>query len=213
MTSWLQITSGRGPAECAWVVAKVLSHLVEDANKLGLKVDLLQSVPGQEPGTMKSVLLALDGEHISNLVHEWEGTIQWIGQSPFRPNHKRKNWYIGVSSLSLPETFPWSEKDLMFEAMRGSGPGGQHVNTTDTAVRLTHVPTGLRAEAREERSQHLNRKLALGRLAEKLKQKAERLEQRKRAERWRKHDSLERGSPIRVYSGIDFVLRTSSHGM
>jgi peptide chain release factor len=95
----------------------------------------------------------------------------------------------------------WNERELSIETLRASGPGGQHVNRTESAVRVTHRPTGLSVLAQEERSQHLNRRLALARLAALL---AERAEQQSRAaedQRWRQHTQLERGNAVRIYRG------------
>jgi peptide chain release factor len=83
--------------------------------------------------------------------------------------------------------------------MRASGPGGQHVNRTESAVRVTHLPTGVQASAMEERSQHRNRKLALARLVQRLKELDEDRIGESRKEGWRKHRELERGNPVRIF--------------
>jgi peptide chain release factor len=90
-------------------------------------------------------------------------------------------------------------KDVKWETMRASGPGGQHVNRTESAVRVTHLPTGIQASAAEERSQHRNRKLALARLAQKLAEVDAKQHGEAREKRWRAHQELERGNPVRVY--------------
>lgn len=209
MRHWVQITSGRGPAECAWAVTRVLRELCDEGQRAGLTAELLESVPGPFNGTLDSALLAVEGADgaLDEFLTGWTGTILWIGQSPFRPQYKRKNWFVGVTSLGVPRRVAWSEKELVIDTMRASGPGGQHVNKTESAVRITHEPTGLSVTAREERSQQANRKLALARLGMLF---AERDKQNQRAvqqQRWSQHNALERGNAIRVYEGPKFKLR------
>jgi peptide chain release factor len=207
MICWLQITSGRGPDECCWVVARVVEEILKDASANGHKADVLEIVPGERSGVFQSALIAIDAHGTGEYVSQWEGTIQWTGKSMFRPRHKRKNWFVGVTSCKVPEKTGWDSNDFKFETMRSSGPGGQHTNKTESAVRVTHFPTGLNAVAQEERSQHLNRKLALSRLMEKLEQKKENSESKSRQQRWTSHNSLERGNPVRIYEGLDFRRR------
>ena len=200
MTEWLQITSGRGPVECSRVVNRVYLQILKEAGKAGLNVRLLEAVPDEYPDTFKSALLALDAdEGISQFVSQWVGTVRWIGSSPFRPQHKRRNWYVGVESIAVPDEFTWSAGDVRLETMRSSGPGGQHVNKTESAVRVTHISTGLSAIAREERSQHLNRKLALARLNRLIEQEAACRQRKANKDKWGAHNRLERGNPVRVF--------------
>ena len=205
---WVQITSGRGPAECEWVAARVLERFCQEAADAGLETRLLDAVPGGQPDTFKSVLVAVKGAGGDIFLGGWRGSVQWIGPSPFRPRHKRKNWFAGVDVFAPPPQSPaFSEKDLRFETMRASGPGGQHVNTTDSAVRVTHLPTGLTAMAREERSQHMNRKLASARLAAQLEARDARNRRDFDQANWTRHDRLERGNAVRVFEGPRFRPR------
>ncbi|MCK5681462.1 peptide chain release factor H, partial [bacterium] len=133
MNQWLQITAGRGPAECCWVVYKVVQRIIKEAGKYDLKAEVLESISGDHPQTFKSALLALDGEQADLFCNSWDGTIQWIGKSPFRPHHKRKNWFVAVNLFRPPREHYFNQKDIKIETMRSSGPGGQHVNKTESA--------------------------------------------------------------------------------
>ncbi|MBF0411954.1 MAG: peptide chain release factor H [Desulfamplus sp.] len=204
MISWLQITSGRGPDECCWVCCQVVKQIIIEALSKDYKANILETIPSAAPDSFRSALIAVEGEDIQRFISSWEGTILWIGKSMFRPNHKRKNWFIGVNSLNPPEEKDLKSGEVKVECMRSSGAGGQHVNKTESAVRVTHIPTGLVAIAKEERSQHLNRKLALSRLYEKLKQEKDGMKLKHQQERWSHHNELERGNPLRIYEGKDF---------
>ncbi len=207
MVSWLQITSGRGPEECCWVVNMLSQQIIDDAKSKGINTRVIDMVPGNKTKTFKSVLIALEGEAPSTFIKSFEGTVQWIGKSMFRTNHKRKNWFVGVSAFVPPETPHWLENEFEIQTMRASGPGGQHVNKTETAVRITHRPTGIQAIAQEERSQHLNRKLAMSRLNRLLLHKENEIICESQSKRWNHHNRLERGNPVRVFEGLEFRLK------
>jgi len=206
-TELIQITSGRGPVECAWVAAQLVEVLLMEARGAELNAELIETEPGPEAGTLLSALIHLSGDECAAFAATLEGTVQWIGTSRFRPENKRKNWFVGVRRVPVPVTPVFSERDVRIEVMRASGPGGQHVNTTESAVRAVHVPTGLVAIARDERSQIANRKRALERLAILVHRSGERQLDAARQQRWEGHDQLERGNPIRVYEGADFRTR------
>jgi len=204
-TVFLQISSGRGPIECAWVTARLTRVIVTDARKASLKVDVMETEKGPVSGTLMSALLSLEGEESESFANGYEGTIQWIGYSRFRPGHKRKNWFVGVQRISLPDTPPFTDKDVRVETMKATGPGGQHVNKTESAVRALHIPTGIIAVARDERSQHTNRKRALERLAALVAYHEREIVETARRERWQLHNELIRGNPVRVYKGKNFT--------
>jgi peptide chain release factor len=198
--AWLQVSAGQGPVECAWAVLRVTEKLLEEAEAHGVEVTTLAVEPGPEPGTAQSVLFALFGDDgLGDFLKGWQGTVQWTAQSPFRPEHKRKNWFVGVDVFAPPREARFDAKDLRFETMRASGPGGQHVNRTESAVRVTHVPSGLQATASEERSQHRNKALAIARLTRKLDEREAGERGKAKEMRWRAHQALERGNPVRVF--------------
>lgn len=206
MRIWLHITAGRGPIECAWVVPRVLKRLLQDAAKCGLRYEVVETRAGAPPSTLVSAIVAVDAH--SHFAASWTGTIQWIGNSPFRPHEKRRNWFVAVEQLAMPVAAVWSERDVKFQTLRSSGPGGQHVNKTESAVRATHVPSGLAVTAREQRSQSANRKLAVARLAELFAGRTRSEQRNAQDRRWMLHNELQRGNPVRIYEGEYFELRT-----
>lgn len=204
MSLWIQITSGQGPAECCWVVAKVASVLHQDAREAGSDLVILETIPGDEADTYQALIFSLQEDKIPGWLQPWLGTIQWIGTSPYRPQHRRKNWFVGVSVLEQPSSVDLNQNDLRMDSFRGSGPGGQNVNKVESAVRLTHVPTGISVVAREARSQRENRLLALERLKRRLQSEQEDAKAKLRRQFRDQHLELVRGNAIRVYSGPDF---------
>lgn len=204
MEKIIQITAGRGPAECTLVVAQVLKKVLEEARDQNLETVLLQREAGEENGTVETASIAVKGKNADLFVKSWVGTIQWIGQSQFRKMHKRKNWFIGVFEIAQNKNELFSENDIQYQAMRSSGAGGQHVNKVSSAIRATHIPTGIAVVAMDSRSQHQNKKLATERLIKKIED--EKLLQLKNhvGKQWENQLNVERGNPIRIFSGTDF---------
>jgi peptide chain release factor len=200
----LQITSGRGPAECTWVVAQVLKKMVQEAADFNLKSTVLQHEAGSENGTVESALVQIEGKNTKTFAQSWIGTIQWIGQSTFRKFHKRKNWFIGVFEVEQSAAAQFSERDIQYQAMRSSGAGGQHVNKVSSAIRATHIPSGISVVAMDSRSQHQNKKLATERLLQKLEQNQVEQLKNEFQTTWTNQLQIQRGNPIRVFQGTDF---------
>ena len=199
----LQFSSAQGPAECALAVGKALRRFLDEAKALNVAVAIQESETGRENGTLRSVLLCLEGEQAQELATSWTGSVQWICPSPYRPKHGRKNWFIGVQSFAIIEVI--YDDEIRFEAIRASGPGGQHVNKTCSAIRATHVATGLAVKVQTQRSQHANKKLARLLLAFKLDEQSTAEQSGDKAHRRMQHHQLERGNPIRVFVGMNFI--------
>lgn len=222
------LSSGKGPAECERAVVLMTRFLQESLHKQATKhscsVDILlvSDNPGTLPDCSSSRTLDIQltgpGSGASDWLGPWLaqflGTIQWISTSPFRPQHKRKNWFIqlALDSDEKPrETWlPLRSQDLRFETARSSGKGGQHVNKTETAVRVVHIPTGLSAIARDERSQVRNKETALGRLEAIFRDREH--EQTRHADRMHRarHCTLERGNALASFVGARFQLHMTS---
>jgi peptide chain release factor len=203
---WIQISSGQGPAACEWVVNAFVLYLEKAAAKAKLSTQRLEAEPGTHAHTLKSCLLHVEDDD-SDFWRHWEGTIQWVGQSPFRPEHRRKNWFIQVKSFHAPEAHTFATQDLRIETFRSGGAGGQNVNKVESAVRIIHLPTGLQTISQQERSQHRNKQLALAQLQALLQAQSEDAAQQVKTQRWRSHHQLERGNAIATFQGTDFQRR------
>ena len=194
----IQITSGRGPVECCRVVAKVEELLLKEARKIGIAIEVLEHKKGDLEGTLLSATLLAQGKNLEAFVKGWQGTVQWIAQSPYRKFHKRENWFVGVAIFDVQELMKWNPKEVVFETCRASGPGGQNVNKVETAVRGTHIPSGIQVLASDSRSQLQNKKLCLERLEAKvLAWETEQLMNQQQSQ-WQEHNILERGNPVRT---------------
>jgi peptide chain release factor len=205
--SWILLSSGRGPGECQIAVKHLIQAIQTEAAQSNVTVELIDIEEG-EHGPLSAVL-SVTGLTAVQFAQSWRGSIKWICPSPIRKMWPRKNWFVSVTLLEEPkQEAQFNTRDIRFETFRASGPGGQHVNKTESAVRVIHIPTGIACVAKEERSQHRNKALALARLAEAIASKN--TEANKSAERaiWAIHDEIERGNSVRVYEGSKF-RRTS----
>ena len=201
----VQLSSGAGPLECCKAVAMAVKRLECDAKALAIKVNALAVEQAELSGCYKSVLLELTGAEpriLKQFAQQWHGSMLWVCQSPFRARHKRKNWYFGGQLFEIAEqTF---DSEIRFQQCRASGAGGQHVNTTDSAVRATHVATGTIVRVESERSQHANKRLARVLLMQKLAEQAQQAASQQQKSRWQQHNELQRGNPIRTFKGPEF---------
>lgn len=207
----LLVTSGDGPGECRRAISLILRQMERETQKSGLTFRRTTSAAAGalgkgETGDPASALVRVSGETAEDFARRWTGTVKWIAQSPFRPNHKRRNWFVGVFRLEAADngTATLDAKDLKYETFRAGGPGGQHQNTTDSAVRLTHLPSGSSVIARDERSQHRNKKAALDRLADRLFLDRQAAAARSRSAENILHKRLERGNAVRCFKGERF---------
>lgn len=195
------ISSGYGPVEVRQFVARLAERIESVCEECGLMIEEVV-VHGDEnaPG---SVDLFVFGDDLL-LANEF-GTHALVARSENRGKDSRKRWYASVSRHDAPPVVKDADvvidpREIEVTAMRASGPGGQNVNKTSTAVRIRHVPTGLVVRATDERSQKANLRRALARLSALLRDRDERRAERQETQKWSTHARLERGFPVRTYT-------------
>ena len=205
MNITLQISTAQGPAECQMFARFVLQRLLAEAEQQGIAADV-QAALESKHGILSAVV-GLSGTAAEALAEHWLGTVQWICPSPLRPKHPRKNWYVGV--FSLPDVPPLPDDGTVrLQTCRAGGKGGQHVNKTESAVRATHLASGLSVRVESERSQHANKKRALALLAQKLAAAAANQQGAQAQAQHAQLYQLARGNPVRVFAGKAFQEKT-----
>lgn len=190
----VQLSAAHGPAECEYAVRLTLRKLLQACAAEDLTVEVLEEFP--TTAGYKSVLLRCEQE--TPALQGWLGTIQWIFVSPFRPHHPRKNWFVAVQRCDPPRQLP-IDGEILFQSCKASGKGGQHVNTTDSAVHALHVPSGISVKVMSERSQHANKRLARELLAIKLTRHNAHGEELAQHMRSQQHWEVVRGQAAKVF--------------
>ncbi len=204
----LLLTAGKGPQECAYAVGLALKRLQQECQKSSLKCSIIEAKQGAHSSLIQHVIVSLEGEKEEIVVNQWLGSMLWVCQSPFRKNHKRKNWFFSgqlICSESASSKVDLNMEDIEFSYCRASGAGGQHVNKTDSAVRAVHKLSGVQVRVESERSQHGNKRIAIKLIEFKLNQEEAEKKQMKNKDIWSSHKVIERGSAIRVFNGLNFL--------
>jgi len=201
---YILFTAGRGPIECMLAVQGIQRKFKEYLDEKKIAFECVKQSKGPVAKSIQSIVFRLDIDN-NNILIPWIGSIQWICKSPLRRYHKRKNWFIKCIEVSLSDGIVMDKKEVIVQTYRASGPGGQHRNKVETAIRLTHKPTGIVVTASESKSQLQNKKKAWSRLHQAINAHNKYLKSNQNLDNWIAQIEIERGNPIKSFQGNKFI--------
>ena len=199
--TYLEVHAGAGGTESQDWAAMLTRMYLRWAEARGYKARVLEESPGEEAG-LKSATLEIKGENAFGWLKTEAGVHRLVRISPFDSNARRHTSFASVSIYPVIDDsiqIEVAESDCRIDTYRASGAGGQHVNTTDSAVRITHIPTGIVVACQQERSQHKNRAAAWRMLKARLYERELKLREEKAAAEQAMKTEIGWGHQIRSY--------------
>lgn len=197
----LSIHSGAGGLDSQDWAEMLLRMYTRWAEKKGYRIKTLDILPDTEAG-IKNVTLLIEGENAYGYLKSEKGVHRIVRISPFDPSGKRHTSFASVDvmpDLDAQVEIHINPSDLRVDTYRASGAGGQHVNKTESAIRITHIPTGIVVQCQNERSQHSNRETAMRMLMGKLIELKEQEQKDKVEDLKGDYSQIAWGSQIRSY--------------
>ena len=197
----VQITSGAGGVDASDWAQMLMRMLLRYCERKGWKVEILDEAPAEEAG-IKSATFTVSGDYAYGLLKAEQGVHRLVRVSPFDQNARRQTSFAAVTvtpDIDDDIEVEINEVDLKIDTYRAGGAGGQHVNKTDSAVRITHLPTNIVVQCQNERSQHSNKAKAMKLLRARIYDYELAKREAKAAEDAKSKLKIEWGSQIRSY--------------
>jgi peptide chain release factor 2 len=195
------INAGAGGTEAQDWVEMLLRMYLRWCESRGMSTQEIDYLPGDEAG-VKNVTFTVSGPYAYGYLKSEHGIHRMVRISPFDATGRRHTSFASVSVLPEVGTdieIKIEEKDLRIDAFRASGPGGQHVNKTSSAIRITHLPTDIVAQCQNEKSQHRNKEMALKVLKSRLYELEKKKLEQEKQDRHQNQKDIAWGSQIRSY--------------